>query len=492
MDKMDLKNTRVLLVDDNPVNLDVLVETLEQEGYDILIATNGMQALSVAQQRLPDLILLDINMPEMDGYEVCRRLKEDDRTRAIPILFISALGEMLDKVRAFEGGGVDYITKPFQTEEVLARIRTHLTLRQLQEDLQAANLGLKEKNEALENTLNQVKEMQNQLIMREKLASLGKLSAGMAHELNNPVAATQRGAGQLETAFSQLQDAHRKMGELRLSDTQLSELLVLDQQAQERARQRADLDALVRSDKECEMETWLKDWGIQNAWEHAPTLVNLDYDPNELQALADHFTVDQFPVVIAWFGYTYTIYSLLSQIGLGTSRMAEIVQALKAYTYMDQAPVQSVDTHEALDNTLVILHNKLKAGVTVCREYCEDLPLIQAYGSELNQVWTNLIDNAIDAMGGKGALILRTFKEASWVVVEIEDDGPGIPEDIQSKLFDPFFTTKPPGEGTGLGLSISHNIVVQKHGGKITVSSQPGKTCFSVRLPTHFEPAESS
>ncbi len=179
----------MLLVDDNPVNLDVLVETLGHEGYDILVATNGMQALSIAQQRLPDLILLDINMPEMDGYEVCRRLKEADQTQAIPILFISALGEVVDKVRAFGSGGVDYITKPFQTEEVLARIRTHLTLRRLQEELQAANLELKEKNETLENTLNQIKEMQNHLVMQEKMASLGDLVAGVAHEMNTPLGA---------------------------------------------------------------------------------------------------------------------------------------------------------------------------------------------------------------------------------------------------------------------------------------------------------------
>ena len=159
---------------------------------------------------------------------------------------------------------------------------------------------------------------------------------------------------------------------------------------------------------------------------------------------------------------------------------------------MDQAPIKSVNVHEGLDNTLIILQSKLKAGITVLREYAQNLPDLEAYASELNQVWTNIIDNAIDAMEGQGSLILRTRKEDPWVVVEIEDNGPGISEDIQSKIFDPFFTTKPPGAGTGLGLNISHNIIVQKHQGQITVSSRPGKTCFAVRLPTDFSPTAKS
>jgi signal transduction histidine kinase len=257
--------------------------------------------------------------------------------------------------------------------------------------------------------------------------------------------------------------------------------------AQERAKQPADLDSLARSDVEDEIETWLEDKDIENAWEMAPTLVNLGYDSDSLAALANDFTAEQLPAVIAAASSTYTIYSLLEEIHQGAGRISEIVKALKSYTYLDQAPIQSVDVREGLNDTLVMLRSKLKAGIVVHREYAEDLPQIQAYGSELNQVWTNIIDNAIGAMGGKGEISLRARGEDSWVVVEIEDTGPGIPEEIQSKLFDPFFTTKPPGEGTGLGLNISHNIIVQKHGGKITIFSQPGKTCFEIRLPINNE-----
>ena len=187
--------------------------------------------------------------------------------------------------------------------------------------------------------------------------------------------------------------------------------------------------------------------------------------------------------MLAWLAATYNVYSLLEEVGQGATRIAELVGALKMYTFMDQAPVQAVDVNQGLENTLVMLRSKLRAGINVRREYAENLPRIQAYGSELNQVWTNLIDNAIDAMDGQGELVVRTRQEDGLVVVEIEDNGPGIPPAVQPHVFDPFFTTKAPGSGTGLGLNISHHIIVDKHGGTIEVRSQPGSTCFEVKLP---------
>ena len=194
--------------------------------------------------------------------------------------------------------------------------------------------------------------------------------------------------------------------------------------------------------------------------------------------------------MIAWLSLKFEIYSLVDEIGLGAGRIVELVKALKTYTYMDQAPVQSVEVREGLDNTLIILHNKLKDGVEVVKEYAEDVPVIEAYASELNQVWTNLIDNAIDAMKGKGRLTIRTRWQDPWVVVEVEDSGAGIPEEHQAIIFDPFFTTKPPGEGTGLGLNISRNLVVKKHRGEMEVESSPGRTCFTVRLPRGIDGGE--
>ncbi len=199
---------------------------------------------------------------------------------------------------------------------------------------------------------------------------------------------------------------------------------------------------------------------MERPWEIAPALANLGYDCDGLNRLAAGFAPAQFGPVIDWLNYTYICYSLLEEIGHGTERISEIVAALKTYTFMDQAPVQEVDVHAGLDSTLVMLRHKLKSGIEVHREYDPNLPRIQAYGSELNQVWTNIIDNAIDAMQGKGEITLRTRHDDKWVIVELEDNGPGIPAAVLPHIFDPFYTTKAPGEGTGMGLNISHSIVV--------------------------------
>jgi PAS domain S-box-containing protein len=372
------------------------------------------------------------------------------------------------------------------------RKRAEEELRMSEQALRESTLELRNKNEILEQTLNRLQEMQHQLIIQEKMASLGKLSAGMAHELNNPTAATQRSATQLLEMLHQLQDAHWEITELNLSKEQLNTVMALDHDDRKGEMQLADLDAMTRSDRELEMENWLEKQGLEKSWELAPALVKLGYDKSKLRLLVHDFNERQFSAVIKWLGCTHAIYSLLSEINIGTGRIAATVKALKTYTYMDKAPIQSVDMNEGLDNTLIIFQNKLKSGITVFREYAEDLPIIQAYGSELNQVWTNIIDNAIDAMSGEGILILRTRVEDQWVIIEIEDNGPGIPRAIQANIFDPFFTTKPPGEGTGLGLNISHNIIVKKHQGQVYVSSKPGKTCFTVRLPIVSHPDKKS
>jgi PAS domain S-box-containing protein len=363
-------------------------------------------------------------------------------------------------------------------------------LRASEQALRDKSEELKRKNEVLEGTLHQLREAQGQLIIQEKMASLGKLSAGMAHELNNPAAAAQRGAAQLEATSRQLQAIYLRLVEQRLERPQLERLAALCRFAWGRSQEPVALPAITRSDRETALAEWLEAQGIEPSAEQVTSLVNLDYGAEELSDLATVFPGGQFSLVLEWLSCSYSIFRQVGLISLGTGHIAQIVKALKSYTYMDQAPVQSVDVREGLDNTLIILQGKLKRGISVHREYADDLPLIQAFASELNQVWTNIIDNAVDAMNGEGTLVVRARAEGRWVVVEIEDDGPGIPPEIQSKVFDPFFTTKGPGGGTGLGLNISRNLVVQKHQGQITFTSTPRGTNFQVRLPIDARPSE--
>jgi signal transduction histidine kinase len=461
----------ILVVDDNRVNRLTLARSLEQQGHTVALAENGQQALEMVRAEPFDVVLLDIVMPGLDGFQVLARMKADPELRDIPVIVISALEEVESAVRSIEMGAEDYLPKPF--DPVLLRARLHASLqRKKLRDLEVAYLR-----------------QEVALRQNEKLATLGKLSAGMAHELNNPAAAAQRSADQLRAAVAQVQDAQLRLGGLTLSSAQRAALLNLDRLAQERAMQPSDMDAIAQSDRASQLEDWLQEQGVERAWEYAPILASMAYTTSDLAALTQTFSVQHLPAVIVWLGQTYTVYSLLEEIAQGTGRIADLVKALKTYTYLDRAPVQAVDVHEGLDSTLVMLRSKLKGGITVRREYAPDLPRIQAYASELNQVWTNIIDNAADAMEGKGEIVVRTRREGEWVVVEIEDNGPGIPEAIQPKLFDPFFTTKPPGAGTGLGLNISHNIIVQKHGGTIAVTSQPGETRFVVKLPMQLPSA---
>jgi signal transduction histidine kinase len=327
--------------------------------------------------------------------------------------------------------------------------------------------------------------LQQEVMLRqsERLATLGRLSAGMAHELNNPTAIARQGAEQLRTSIARLEHAQFALGAAGLSSEQHEVIAELEKDAEARAKKPSSLDPVARSDLEQEVEDWLDRSGIEDPWEHASTLVAMGLCTAELEDLAERFDPAVAPIVIDYFGSQFTAYTLLEEIGHGARRIADIVKALKGYSYMDQAPVQAVDVREGLNDTLVMLSSKLRDGVKVSLDYAEDLPRVQGYGSELNQVWTNLIDNAIGAMDGKGALELRAYQDGDWVVVEVADSGTGIPIEAQEKIFDPFYTTKAPGEGTGLGLNISHGIVVEKHSGEISVDSKPGATRFTVKLP---------
>jgi len=327
--------------------------------------------------------------------------------------------------------------------------------------------------------------LQQEVMLRqnEKLATLGRLSAGMAHELNNPAAAAQRGSKQLQERIPDLEKLVLEIGLMNLSEQQLDIYRIFKDQVHMRMKKPTELDPLTRSDRETDIESWLKDRIVSDAWDIAAMMVCLDFTVAELTELSGHFSAEQFQCILSTLLNIYATHNLLDELGQGTGRITEIVKSLKSYSYMDKAPLQSIDVHEGINDTLVMLRSQLKDGITVQKEFDEDLPAIQAYGSELNQVWTNIIDNATAAMDGQGNISINTYREEQWLVVRITDSGPGIPKEIIGKVFDPFFTTKPPGEGTGLGLNISHNIIVQKHKGKISVQSGPEGTSFEVKLP---------
>jgi signal transduction histidine kinase len=323
----------------------------------------------------------------------------------------------------------------------------------------------------------------------EKMAQLGTLTAGIAHEMNNPAAAVSRGTGQLAASLAQFEEAVRTVAGLPLSPEQVRILKDL-RSGVEVPSSRADLSPVGRSDSEQAIEAWLGEHGVTDPWEVAPGLVDLGFDTTRLEELAGRFTPRLLPVVLKFLAAAHAIYSLLYEVRTGAGRISSIVKALKSYSFLDQAPVEEVDVHEGLEDTLVVLRHKLKSHVRVNRQYGADVPRIQAYGSELNQVWTNIVDNAADALEGRGGEItIRTRREGEGVAVEIEDNGPGIPPENQARVFDAFFTTKPPGKGTGLGLNISYNIVVHRHRGALTVSSQPGKTVFTTWLPLNPDTA---
>ncbi len=413
----NIPNNSILIVDDIPTNIKVLFEILNQAGFRVSVAKNGKSALEKVQETLPNLILLDVMMPGIDGFETCRRLKHNPKTKDIPVIFMTALSETVDKVKGLQVGAVDYITKPIEYEEVLARINVHLELRRTQ---------LK-------------------LVQEEKMSSLGQLVAGIAHEINNPVNFV---SGNLIHAQKYIED--------------LLKLLHLYE-------------------------------------------IHTPHPIPEIQAYSTQIELDFLK---------QDLPQMLSSMTMGTERVENIVRSLRLFSRLDETALQLVQLHDGIDSTLIILGSRIKAtsirpNINIVKEYGE-LPLVECYTGKLNQVFMNLLSNAIDAIDeliNQVETITNKQSPTIWIrtavtsdeksiLIEIADNGIGMPEEVKQRMFEQFFTTKPLGKGTGLGLAIAYEIIIEKHRGTLEVNSSPGEgTRFVITIPIQqaiaYTPVES-
>jgi two-component system, NtrC family, sensor kinase len=420
----------ILIVDDTPANLQVLSAALSHEGYEVGIATNGESAIRQAQYQPPALILLDVQMPGIDGFETCRRLKADPTTQGIPVIFMTALSDADYKVHGFAVGAVDYITKPFQHEEVMARVRVHLQIRHLTHQLATQNQALAQLNDNLEVQVQErtiaLQQAQLSLIQQEKLSALGQLVAGIAHEINNPV----------NFIHGNLFYAQRYS--LNLLDV-------------------------------------LQDY--QREFPEIPATLQDKLDAIDLPFLQTD------------------LIKIIDSMQVGTERIQEIVRSLRSFSRLDEAIFKTVNLHDGIDSTLMILQHRLQAqgdrpAITVVKNYGH-FPNIDCFPGQLNQVFMNLLTNAIDAFEPVTAsppqIEIHTKQlDCDRLMIIIRDNGKGMPAAVQAVMFDPFFTTKSVGKGTGLGLSISHQIIVESHSGQITCRSAPNQGSeFTIVLPLH-------
>lgn len=435
LDNIKIINT-ILVIDDSSTNLEVLYDTLSNAGYEVLVEMDGISGIEQVKNNPPDLILLDIMMPKIDGFETCRRLQVNPSTKDIPIIFITALAEAEDKVKGLNLGAVDYITKPFQQQEVLARIQLHLKLRRLTTELdqqkQQLEQRVQERTAELAKALSELKKTQLQLVQSEKISTLGQLVAGIAHEVNNPLGFI---SSNLHHANQYAQDL---INLVRLYRKQFSS-----------------------PGREIEEESESID--LEHLLEDLPRLI--------------------------------------SSMKLGSDRIRGIMQTLRKFSRADAVAKKAVDIHEGLETTLMILQHRLRAlpkrpAIQVIKDY-GNLPLVECYPGQLNQVFMNLLANAIEALeegvgkqGLKSLAIstpqiqIRTTADKEKLTIRVADNGLGMSESVQNQIFCPFFTTKPQGKGTGLGLSISYQIITENHGGTLQCISSVGKgTEFVIQIP---------
>jgi signal transduction histidine kinase len=408
----------ILIVDDNPTNLSVLSQALKSAGFTIRIAEDGESAINLVNCKLPALILLDVQMPGMDGFEVCQKLKANSLTKNIPIIFMTALADTESKVKGLSLGAVDYIAKPFEQEEVIARVKVHLELKILNDHLE---------NQVIERTIT-LEKAQIQLVQQEKMSMLGQLVAGVAHEMNNPIGCIAGNMTPVKEYISNIIQI------LQLCQENESSLPV-------------DIRDAIAS---CDLE----------------------------------FIIDDLP-------------KLINSINLSTGRIKDISVSLRNFARTDTSTKVAVDLHEGIDGTLLILGHRIKAlgqrpNIEIIKQYSQ-LTKVECYPGQINQVFMNILANAIDALdeawqqntlNNHPTIQITTASDSENVTIRIADNGMGITEAVQKRIFEQLFTTKPLGQGTGLGLAIAYQIITEKHGGKLTVNSRPGQGAeFTITLP---------
>jgi two-component system, NtrC family, sensor kinase len=428
----------ILIVDDTVANLQVLSDALADAGFDVAVATSGESALRQVAYAPPALILLDVNMGGINGLETCQRLKSNPLTQDIPVIFMTALSEVADKVQGFESGAVDYITKPFQHAEVLARVRLHLRLNHMTQELATQNMLLLELTEDLEKRVEERTQALNQanlqLMQQEKMSALGQMVAGVAHEINNPINYIH---GNIEPTLRYVQD-----------------MLFLIELYQQKY-------------------------------------------PDPPEQIAEIIQQIDLPFIQA------DLPKAIASMRLGTDRIREIILSLRNFSRLDEAELKHADLQEGLDNSLMILNHRLKANAVrpeIQIEHCGGaIPPIFCYVGQMNQVFMNLLVNAVDAIDdvcqnrhfsenvGKRIIITTEVVDGHWVKISLSDNGPGIPIEVQNKMFDPFFTTKEVGKGTGLGLAISLQIIQERHHGRLSCISSSAGTTFMIEIPIKQE-----